>query len=89
MFASWADLLEIINELRMRECIDSVALERDQRAANLLTYLDRCNYDRGPGFLLFGSVVLDIALLKRLAVVSSAILGNYVAYFHLFNYGGH
>ena len=71
----------------MRECIDSLGLEREQRAVNLLAYLDRCNYKKGPGFLLFGTVVLDKRLLKTLGVAGSALLGNYVAYFHLFGYG--
>lgn len=51
---------------------------------NLIQYLDRINNQKGPGFLLFGLVVLDIGLLKTVVVAGGAILGNFVAFFHLF-----
>merc|ERR1712086_73911 len=57
-------LLDDINQLRMLECDDSLTLERMQRATNLIQYLDRINSNKGPGFLLFGMVVLDIRLVK-------------------------
>eukprot|EP01043_Picozoa_sp_COSAG02_P046742 COSAG02_NODE_4403_length_5401_cov_69.946247_2_plen_538_part_00 len=74
-------LLDDINEMRMQECNDSFRLERDQRAANLLQYLDRCNNHRGPGFLLFGTVVLDIRLLKAAVFSAGALVGNFIIFF--------
>ena len=76
-------LLDDINQLRMLECDDSLTLERMQRAANLIQYLDRINHRKGPGFVLFGMVVLDIRLLKTFVVTMGVVLGNLFVYFHL------
>eukprot|EP01047_Picozoa_sp_COSAG01_P049821 COSAG01_NODE_4975_length_4578_cov_2.139094_2_plen_602_part_00 len=72
------DLLDNINQLRMLECEDESTLERSQRAANLIQYLDRLNNHKGPGFLLFGYVVLDLRLLKTIFATGGALLYQFI-----------
>lgn len=64
----------------------SASKDFNERRVYLIQYLDRCNNRLGPGFKLFGVVVLDIHMMEILATVVSTLLAKFIDMYDIFDH---